>query len=52
MRNHDVPSMSSDPFPLVRMTCERIERPWGMSMILHEVGHKAAPRMEVFHQSP
>jgi hypothetical protein len=28
-----------NPFPLVRVPYERIESPWGMGVILHEVGH-------------
>jgi hypothetical protein len=28
-----------NPFPLVRVPYERIESPWGMGVVLHEIGH-------------
>lgn len=40
-----------NPFPLVRIPYERIEAPWGMGVLLHEVGHNLQSDLGVWHET-
>jgi hypothetical protein len=37
-----------NPFPLVRVPYERVESPWGMGVVLHEIGHNLQADMGVW----
>jgi hypothetical protein len=37
-----------NPFPLVRIPYERVESPWGMGVVLHEIGHNLHADMGVW----
>ncbi len=38
----------SNPFPLVRIPYERVESPWGMGVVLHEIGHNLQADMGIW----
>jgi hypothetical protein len=40
-----------NPFPLVRVPYERIESPWGMGVVLHEIGHNLQADMGVWQET-
>src|SRR5262249_13721097 len=40
-----------NPFPLVRVPFERIESPWGMGVILHEIGHNLQADLGVWQET-
>lgn len=41
----------SNPFPLVRVPHEHVESPWGMGVLLHEVGHNLHGDLGVWHEN-
>jgi hypothetical protein len=40
-----------NPFPLVRVPYERIESPWGMGVVLHEIGHNLQADLGVWQET-
>lgn len=40
-----------NPFPLVRVPYERIEAPWGMGVLLHEIGHNLQSDMSIWQET-
>jgi hypothetical protein len=40
-----------NPFPLVRIPYERVESPWGMGVVLHEIGHNLQADMTVWQET-
>lgn len=40
-----------NPFPLVRVPYERLESPWGMGVLLHEVGHNLQADLGVWQET-
>ena len=40
-----------NPFPLVRVPYERIESPWGMGVLLHEIGHNLQADLTVWQET-
>lgn len=40
-----------NPFPLVRIPYERVASPWGMGVVLHEIGHNLQADMGVWHET-
>lgn len=40
-----------NPFPLVRVPYERIESPWGMGVVLHEIGHNLQADLGVWEET-
>ncbi|MFY0562793.1 hypothetical protein ACN28E_03025 [Archangium lansingense] len=40
-----------NPFPLIRVPYERIEAPWGMGVILHEVAHSLQADLGVWNET-
>jgi hypothetical protein len=40
-----------NPFPLVRVPYERIESPWGMGVVLHEIGHNLQADLAVWQET-
>jgi hypothetical protein len=40
-----------NPFPLVRVPYERIESPWGMGVLLHEIGHNLQADLGVWQET-
>jgi hypothetical protein len=40
-----------NPFPLVRIPYERIESPWGMGVVLHEIGHNLQADLGVWQET-
>jgi hypothetical protein len=40
-----------NPFPLVRIPYERVESPWGMGVVLHEIGHNLQADMGVWQET-
>ena len=40
-----------NPFPLVRIPYERIESPWGMGVLLHEVGHNLHADLGIWQET-
>jgi hypothetical protein len=40
-----------NPFPLVRIPYERIEQPWGMGVLLHEIGHNLQADLGVWQET-
>jgi hypothetical protein len=40
-----------NPFPLVRVPYERVESPWGMGVVLHEIGHNLQADMGVWQET-
>lgn len=40
-----------NPFPLVRVPYERIESPWGMGVLLHEIGHNLHADLGIWHET-
>src|SRR5262249_20563685 len=39
------------PVPLVRVPFERVESPWGMGVVLHEIGHNLQADLGVWHET-
>ncbi|MFL5343850.1 MAG: hypothetical protein ACJ8AT_03615 [Hyalangium sp.] len=40
-----------NPFPLIRVPYERVEAPWGMGVILHEIGHSLQADLNVWQET-
>jgi hypothetical protein len=40
-----------NPFPLVRIPYERVESPWGMGVVLHEVGHNLHSDLGIWEEN-
>ncbi|PTL81460.1 hypothetical protein [Vitiosangium sp. GDMCC 1.1324] len=40
-----------NPFPLIRVPYERIEAPWGMGVILHEIGHNLQADLGIWNET-
>lgn len=40
-----------NPFPLVRVPYERLESPWGMGVLLHEIGHNLHADLGIWHET-
>jgi hypothetical protein len=40
-----------NPFPLVRIPYERVESPWGMGVVLHEIGHNLQADMGIWQET-
>lgn len=40
-----------NPFPLIRVPYERVEAPWGMGVILHEIGHSLQADLGVWQET-
>jgi hypothetical protein len=40
-----------NPFPLVRVPFERVYSPWGMGVLLHEVGHNLQADMHIWQET-
>jgi hypothetical protein len=40
-----------NPFPLVRVPYERIESPWGMGVVLHEIGHNLQADLGIWQET-
>ena len=40
-----------NPFPLVRIPYERIESPWGMGVLLHEIGHNLQADLTIWQET-
>jgi hypothetical protein len=40
-----------NPFPLVRVPYERIESPWGMGVLLHEIGHNLQADLGIWQET-
>jgi hypothetical protein len=40
-----------NPFPLVRVPYERAESPWGMGVVLHEIGHNLQSDMGIWDEN-
>jgi hypothetical protein len=40
-----------NPFPLVRVPYEQVESPWGMGVVLHEIGHNLHADMGVWQEN-
>src|SRR5262245_9057041 len=40
-----------NPFPLVRVPYERAESPWGMGVILHEIGHNLQADLGIWQET-
>jgi hypothetical protein len=40
-----------NPFPLIRVPYERVEAPWGMGVILHEIGHNLQADLGVWQET-
>ncbi len=40
-----------NPFPLVRVPYERIESPWGMGVVLHEIGHNMQADLGIWQET-
>ena len=41
----------SNPFPLVRVPYERVESPWGMGVLLHEIGHNLQADLGIWQET-
>lgn len=40
-----------NPFPLIRVPYERAEAPWGMGVILHEIGHNLQADLGIWNET-
>ncbi|XXF77670.1 hypothetical protein P2318_32150 [Myxococcaceae bacterium GXIMD 01537] len=40
-----------NPFPLIRVPYERIEAPWGMGVVLHEIGHNLQADLGIWNET-
>ncbi len=40
-----------NPFPLIRVPYERVEAPWGMGVILHEIGHSLQADLGIWQET-
>lgn len=40
-----------NPFPLIRVPYERIEAPWGMGVVLHEIGHNLQADLSIWNET-
>ncbi|MHA7634050.1 hypothetical protein [Corallococcus sp. M7] len=40
-----------NPFPLIRVPYERVEAPWGMGVILHEIGHNLQADLGIWQET-
>ncbi len=40
-----------NPFPIVRIPYERVESPWGMGVVLHEIGHNLQADMGIWQET-
>lgn len=40
-----------NPFPLVRVPFERVESPWGMGVVLHEIGHNLQADLGIWQET-
>ncbi|RKG62285.1 hypothetical protein D7X30_02935 [Corallococcus sp. AB011P] len=40
-----------NPFPLIRVPYERVEAPWGMGVILHEIGHNLQADLSIWQET-
>ncbi len=41
----------TNPFPLVRVPYERVHSPWGMGVLLHEIGHNLQADMTIWQET-
>src|SRR4029077_257502 len=40
-----------NPFPLVRIPYEHVESPWGMGVVLHEIGHNLQSDLRIWQEN-